>query len=523
MNARVSVLKKTSKPRLLLCLLSCVLACTAASRKPPASTAAIEQFTQAESYRHASWGIAIVDQDTGEMLYSQNADKLFAPASTTKLFSTAAALMDIGPDYRFVTPVYIAPASKADETLILRASGDPNFSGRIDANGHLAFTNEDHIYAGFFENATVTPTDPLSGLDDLASQIREAGVNHIQDVLVDDRLFDPAEGSGSGPSKITPVVVNDDILDVMVTPGDVGSPARVEIRPKTSYAQWDIDVRTVAAGLKTEVTVDEIAPRRFTVRGQVASGHAPVLRIAAVDDPAEFARTLLIERLQAHGVTVERSRFADMDRTALPPLTEYEHLRVVARHTSPPFSEALKVILKTSHNLDAGMLPLLIAVHHGQRTHDQGMRWEAGLLKTLGVDTQAISFTGSIGGGRADYVTPNSVVSLLRAMSQRDDFGVYLNSLPVLGVDGTLAEAVPADSPVRGHVSAKTGTLVWDNALDGSFLLLSKALAGYLTTHSGRKLIVALYLNNLTIANLPDMEAQSKALGNLCEIIYNSF
>lgn len=504
-------------------LLFCCAYCLGAAHEIPAIASAIEQFTGTGIYRHASWGIAVADASTGEVLYSQNADKLFAPASTTKLFSTAAALMDIGPGFRFVTPVYLSPSANSDGTLVLRASGDPNLSGRIDANGHLAFTNEDHIYAEFSSNATLTATDPLSGIDDLARQIRDAGIKRVTDVLVDDRLFETAEGSGSGPSKITPVVVNDNIFDILVTPTQIGLQAKVETRPQTSYAQWDIDVQTAAAGGPTNVTVEEIAPRRLSVRGQIAAGHAPVLGISAVDDPASFARTLLIERLQALGLTVERSRFAEMDRAQLPTTADYGRLRIVARHTSPPFSEALKVILKTSHNLGAGMLPLLIAVHHGKRTHDEGMLLEANLLDQIGVDTRAISFSGGVGGGRADFVTPNSVVSLLLAMSKRPEFGAYLDSLPVLGVDGTLADAVPESSPARGHVSAKTGTLVWENALDGNLLLLSKALSGYMTAHSGRKLIVVFYVNNVAMANSSGVEDNGKALGHLCEMIYNAF
>ena len=108
-------------------------------------------------------------------------------------------------------------------------------------------------------------------------------------------------------------------------------------------------------------------------------------------------------------------------------------------------------------------------------------------------------------------------------MSKRPEFGAYLDSLPVLGVDGTLADAVPESSPARGHVSAKTGTLVWENALDGNLLLLSKALSGYMTAHSGRKLIVVFYVNNVAMANSSGVEDNGKALGHLCEMIYNAF
>src|SRR5271156_3706129 len=51
------------------------------------------------------WGIQIVSLETGKVLYARNADKLFTPASNTKLFTTAAALALIGPTYTSRTTV----------------------------------------------------------------------------------------------------------------------------------------------------------------------------------------------------------------------------------------------------------------------------------------------------------------------------------------------------------------------------------------------------------------------------------
>jgi len=499
----------------------------------PYSTAAaaqsetIDGFISAAIYSHAHWGILVSDVASGQALYEHNSDKLFAPASTTKLFSGAATLVALGPGFRFVTPIYRARSTtpKHADVLVLRAMGDPNLSGRIDANGHLAYTPEDHIYANFSNGATLTDTDPLSGLDDLATQIANTGVHDVADVLIDDRLFEPTEGSGSGPSQITPIVINDNVFDVLTTPGaQIGAPAKVETRPKTSYAQWDIAVNTVASNDHTNVRVEEISPGRYTVRGQIALGRKPLLRIGEVSNPAEFARTLMMERLLAHGVLVDASRFAPQDRSQLPAMDEYAGMKSIAQHTSPPFSEALKVIFKTSHNLGAGMLPLIIAAQHGERSHTAGMLREGELLKSLGVPIDAISFGGGVGGARSDFITPRAAITLLSAMSKRSDAAVYRDALPILGVDGTLFNAVPENSPARGKAVGKTGTLVWDNLLTGNALLLSKALVGYMSGASGRQLIIGLFVNDVSIGPLPeDVEAQDRALGHLCEIIYRTF
>src|SRR6266550_8368362 len=54
------------------------------------------------------WGVEVTSLSSGQTLYTLNPDKLFTPASNTKLFTTAAALALIGPDYKFRTTVETA-------------------------------------------------------------------------------------------------------------------------------------------------------------------------------------------------------------------------------------------------------------------------------------------------------------------------------------------------------------------------------------------------------------------------------
>src|SRR5262249_48682843 len=147
------------------------------------------------------------------------------PASVTKLYSCAAALVAYGPDHRFETPVYARGEIKEGRLrgdLILVAQGDLTLGGRTDAEGKMAFKDHDHIYANFPRGAEseVTDTDPFAGLKALARQVKASGVTRIDgDVLIDDRLFAKNRGSGSGPDLITPIVVNDNLIDALITPG----------------------------------------------------------------------------------------------------------------------------------------------------------------------------------------------------------------------------------------------------------------------------------------------------------------
>jgi D-alanyl-D-alanine carboxypeptidase/D-alanyl-D-alanine-endopeptidase (penicillin-binding protein 4) len=487
--------------------------------------AAVDAVVDAPEYKHSRWGVLVVDAETGQTLYSRNADTFFVPASVTKLYTCAAALVALGQDFRFTTPVHRRGELK-DGTLagdlILVAQGDPTLGGRSDGKGGLTFRDRDHTYANWLlTGCELTEADPLAGLAELARQVRAAGVRRVEgDVLVDDRLFPRARGSGSGPDVLSPIVVNDNALDVTITPAaEPGKPASVALRPATDFMQVDARVETAPEGTPAAVTAERVAPHRFVVRGKVPAGGKPVLRICPVEDPAGFARALFIGCLRREGVAVAASAFRP-PAAELPDRDAYGRLPRVAAFTSPPLSELVKVTLKVSHNLYASTLPLVVALREGKDTVADGLRREGRVLADLGVDAADVSFESGAGGGSGDRVTPRATVRLLRAMARRPEFAAYRAGLPVLGVDGTLADMVAADSPARGKVTAKTGTYTDSDLLNGRVLLRAKGLAGYLTTAAGRPAVFAAFVNDVPLPRGVTPDREGRALGRLCEAIY---
>lgn len=485
----------------------------------------IDAIVDAPEFKHAHWGLLVVDAESGNTLYERAADKLFAPASTTKLYSVAAALDALGADYRFETPIYargeVDKNGRLSGDLILVASGDLTMGGRTDDQGKIAFVDGDHTYAGYNRNSELTAPDPLAGLDDLAKQVAAAGIKSVSgDVLIDDRLFDSAQGTGSGPGRLTPIMINDNLIDVEVSPTEPGKPARIVWRPQTQAVRVDAQVMTVDATAETRVDLTSPADGVIVVRGQIASNARPVVRIYEVPDAPSFARTLLIEALARAGVQVDASPLDKVDASGLPNKNDYPALKRVALLRSPPFAESAKLILKVSHNLHASTLPLILATTHGQRTLADGLRRQHDFLKRNGVEVDSISFGGGAGGDRADYVTPRATVQLLRYMATRPDFDVYKTALPILGVDGTLAKSVGSDSPTRGKVQAKTGTLSWNNTMNGAIVLNSKALAGYGGTAEGKKFVFAAFVNQTMIHKPEDRDRIGAVLGSICEAIY---
>jgi D-alanyl-D-alanine carboxypeptidase/D-alanyl-D-alanine-endopeptidase (penicillin-binding protein 4) len=225
-----------------------------------------------------------------------------------------------------------------------------------------------------------------------------------------------------------------------------------------------------------------------------------------------------MEALRRDGVTVSASAFQPQGE--LPPRDGYEKLTRAATFTSPPFSEAIKVTLKVIHNLYASTLPLLLATRNGQTSIAAGLRWQRRFLLDIGVPVETISFAGGAGGAQADCTTPRATVKLLLAMHARKEYPAWHAGFPILGVDGTLAEAVGPDSPARGKVHAKTGTLSWQDSMNGRVLLRSKALAGTLETASGKELVLAIFVNDVPLPPGITTTREARTLGRLCEIIH---
>jgi D-alanyl-D-alanine carboxypeptidase/D-alanyl-D-alanine-endopeptidase (penicillin-binding protein 4) len=475
-------------------------------------------------FHHAHWGMLVADRASGVVLYELEADKLFPPASTTKLYSVSAALDALGSDFRFETSLFrrgsVTAGGVLEGDLILVASGDLTLGGRTTTAGEIEYTKADHTYANPSGNAVLTSGDPLAGLNALAKQVVQAGIRRVHgQVVVDASAFAPASATGSGPSQLTPIMVNDNLIDFTITPAAKGTRAKVEWRPKSAALEVDAQIDTIEAGGKTAIDCRVASDSRLIVRGRIAADRKPFVLVQEILDPARWARALFIEALARAGVEVSASIFDANPESLLPKAGDTSGLVRVAVLKSPPFAENARLILKVSHNLHASTLPLLIAMHRGKRQLDDGMRLEREFFKRAGLDADSISFGGGAGGSPADYTTPRMTVALLRYTAKRPDFPAFERGLPILGVDGTLADDVTKQSPARGKVRAKTGTLLWENALNDHFLVTSKALAGYLTAKSGRELVFSFVVTGVEIDKAADTKTVAKALAHLCEII----
>jgi D-alanyl-D-alanine carboxypeptidase/D-alanyl-D-alanine-endopeptidase (penicillin-binding protein 4) len=458
-------------------------------------------------YAGATWSLFVADVASGEALFALRPDDLAFTGSVRKLFSVGLALQQLGPDSRRTTPVYrrgTVDGGALQGDLVLVGAGDLTFGGRRNADGTVAVTDFDHNDANNLGTAALSIQDPLAGLNDLARQVAASGIRAVNgDVVVDDRLFTPYRVPNQN-LLITPVMVNENMVDVTVTPTWPGLPATVDWRPQTGAFAVAGGVRTgplgseESVGLSGNGLIECLGAAGCTgaLEGDIPlgyraplSGSTTLVRTFRVEDPPAFARTAFVEALRRAGVAVSADPGGPNPSQRLPAPDAYAADARVAAFESATFGEHARLILKVSLNLGANLCVSLFGLANGQQTISGALAAERrALTEGLGIAGAAFDFPTNGSGSPDSRATPRAVVQLLTRMGQSPVGEVYHAGLPVLGADGSLA-GTGLESPARGFVSAKTGTTISDGVLK------AQNLAGYIEARSGRRLAFALFVN----------------------------
>jgi len=497
---------------------------------PTALSARVEAIMGRPEFKHARFGIEFYSLDTNTPIYRHNADELFVPGSTTKLVTMGSALQLLGADYRFHTRVYrtgdIDPEGTLRGDLVLVASGDPNLSGRVRGET-LAFENVDHSYGGV--DSTGVGGDPLAVIHQLAAAVAARGVKRVEGrVVVDARLYPEGERDGGTRFVISPIMINDNAVDVIIRPGPTeGAPATMQTSPATSYVRFVNRLVTGKPGAKEERVVSEVAAgdgsRIVTYAGTVAADAKPVMASYRVAEPTRFAEIVFAEALHARGIVAAPRPYEVVpDFAALAKDYSADRAdRLVAEHVSPTFGEEVKVTLKVSQNLHASATPFLLGKLLGQTgTAAAGFEQIRKFLATTGADVSGAS--QSDGAGADAHFTPTFMVGYLAFMAKQPTARLFHDALPVLGKDGTLWNIQTA-SPAAGHVHAKTGTFQRADLLNDGFIVHAKGLAGYMTTVDGRHLAFAIYVNNVLVKNPAQVTSiVGEALGEIAAAAYDA-
>jgi len=498
---------------LLLALLSPAFA---ASRKPPGRPDSsrqldhdIREILSDQAVARGWWGIYAVVLDSGKPIYALNQDKLFTPASNAKLFTTAAVFGLIGPDYRFQTTVEtfgsLDKYGRLNADLVLVGRGDPNLSGRTLP----------------YNLRTERKAPPIQVLQNLADQLVLHGLKYVDgDVVADDSYFvfqryaegwsqdDLAREWGAPVSALT---VNDNVIFVDVKPADrPGQRAFLNITPFSEYYKIDNRVMTTPQGTgpRTVSINREPGSNLITFWGNIPQDDPGFGEALAIEDPADFTARLFRQLLEERGVTVygrARTHHMELASTQTFSVTSIasgggDSTRatvpaplVLASYQSQPVAQDLRVINKVSQNLHAELMLRLLGKEKGTSgSIEGGLEVLRGFLVNAGIKPDQFVFYDGSGLSREDLVTPDAVVALLQYCHKQPWGQFYEGTLPIAGVDGSLADRF-RNLPGAGVIHAKTGSL--------SHVF---SLSGYATTQAGQRIAFSVMTNN---TNLPAKKA----------------
>jgi D-alanyl-D-alanine carboxypeptidase len=493
-------------------------------------------------YKNATWGLRVLDGS--KVLIDLHPEQKFFIGSVRKVFSVGQLLDAVGPDHRYNTPVYRTGSVSngvLHGNLVIVASGDLTMGGRTNPDGSIAVSNWDHNEADSLGNAILTKPNPLAGYEQLARDVRAAGIKRIDgEVIVDDRLFQPFDFRGQ--FGVRPIFVNDDVVDLRIKAGgDAGAKTGVTSRPISAALAIDNRLRNGAPKSKDTLKVDPQYPTCIGAPSCSASiaGSLPVdftppltgtntlVQTVRITQPANYARTVFIESLRKAGVTVNAPVVEQNPTKLLPPGSAYSQANQVAMLRGMTYAQDAKLILKISYNIGADTSLVLFGVTRGANSMPGALAIERRNLATrFGIPSSDYHFVDGSGGGDTT-ATSRAVTRMLQEMKRRPAFATLYDDLPILAVDGSLAsvkdfEKDPTLAGAAGQVHAKTGTYVAASPSGGP-MLKGQAFGGYITTKSGKHLIYQLVVNNVPITSIADIIGVFQDEGTISAMLWRDY
>ncbi len=411
--------------------------------------------------------LALVAQKVGSNtpLIDYNAQQMALPASTQKVVTALAALLQLGPDYRFVTN-FETSAKLNDKTLagdlVIRFSGDPTLTRQQIRN--------------------------------MANALKQIGIQKVEgDLIVDISAFashDKAPGwvwndmtqCFSAPPAAA--IIDRNCFSVSLYPaekaGEMAYIKTANFYPVNMFSE----VRTLAKG-STEARYCEldVVPgelNRYTLTGCLMQRSEPLPLAFAVQNGASYSGAIVKNELTTAGIELTGHV---KKRTQLTPQSQ-----VLVKTESKPLHDLLKVMLKKSDNMIADAVFRTI----GRDYYGVPGTWRSGsdavrqvLKQKAGIDIGNTVMVDGSGLSRHNLISPATMMEVLQFIAKNDQQLDFISMLPLAGHDGTLRYRGGFDEAgVNGKVSAKTG------ALQGVY-----NLAGFLTTASGQRVAFVQFIS----------------------------
>ncbi|MFZ1700824.1 MAG: D-alanyl-D-alanine carboxypeptidase/D-alanyl-D-alanine-endopeptidase [Pyrinomonadaceae bacterium] len=444
----------------------------------------IRQRMFSPEIRRGRIGIKIVSLNTGKVIFENDSEKYFMPASNMKNFTVATAFEKLGPDFHFVTSVFTNSLPDASGTI----NGDLRIFGRGDIS----------ISTAFWGTSASDPDTYFKGIDRLVDKIAAAGIRRVEGSIIGDESYFKGFAIPQTwewddlqwyyGAEISALPINDNAVDLAVTPGSNGSPCIVTISPANTLFQISSTCTTTSSSLKRDLTVTKRIDRNvLEISGTMPTNDSGFRESISITHPADLFVALLKERLEKRGITVTGSSRIQ------PANIPADNAQIeVARLESPPFREIAAKTMKPSQNMFTETILWTLGEHVGRNDRASGESSQLGLnvvksfLTSIGIPPDGIMQYDGSGLSRHDLITPAAVVTLYTYMAKESkNAQFWRDSLTIGGVDGTLRNRFKGTA-AQGNMRGKTGTI--DQV---------SALSGYVTTAAGEQLVVSFFVNGV--------------------------
>lgn len=464
-------------------------------------------------------GIKVVSLTSGKIVFEQNSEKYFMPASNMKNFTVATAIEKLSPDYRFVTSVFAASPLDASGTV----KGDLRIFGRGDVSISTAFfppepSPSPSPSSAVMPVASPSPAGPAAdpdavyyrGIDILIDKMIAAGVKRVEGSIVADDTYFKGGAIPDGwewddlqsyyGAEVSALPLNDNAVDLMVKPGYVGSMCTVKLSPYNPIYRIKNTCSTTASGTPRSLKIEKILGQNIVeISGTLPLGDAGFSNSIAVSRPSELFAALLRKRLIDRGIAVT-GQFRVFASNGTAPVETVE----IAKLESPPLALIAAKTMKPSQNMYTETLLWTLGEEARKRTGSSsvavrstpipqsssalGLAEVKSFLASIGVPSDGIVQYDGSGLSRHNLITPAAVVQLYTYMATQSKYSqAWRDSLTIGGVDGTLANRFKG-TQAQGNIRGKTGTI--DQV---------SALSGYMTTAGGDQLVMSFVVNGIPV------------------------
>lgn len=413
-----------------------------------------------------SVGISIISISKNKPLYKLNSNKTFVVASNMKLFTTATALIYLGPDYEYKTKIYyrgnISSSGELNGDILIKGSGDPNISGRF-----------------YDDKVTAIPTL-------WADKIKEQNIKIITgDIIADDSIFDREFIHESWPkdqlsewycAPVSGLSFNDNCINIIIKANKKpGTLAYVRTEPNTSYVKIINTCKITPLKSKHSYSLyRRPLTNQIYVKGHVWSKAQQQEQWITIHNPPLFIATVFKDILENMNIRImgKARVINDSDFNT-------DHKLHQLTETTSYLRPAIKVTNKRSQGFYAEqILKTLGAQIKNEGSFSAGLYVIKDFLKKLGFSETQYQIADGSGLSKKNKITPKIITKLLYVMYRHKLSPIFLDSLPIAGIDGTLKNRMKKE-PYRSRIKAKTGYVRGTSALSGYVKTLNEEIIAF--------------------------------------------